>query len=209
MSRRSIHPVVRCTKNAYEDVQQTCYRTVNETAVREECYTVCRPVTETAVREETYCVQKPVVETLYRQCNYTVQRPVWEASLQQATLHGSAAVCETIQQECRLTVMKCVTETIQQERCYTVQRPETRTRCVQRMTGQWTTQTQSIPGPVIPRVVCRCRSATLHNPVSFRVGRPTPFMPHQVVLQQQIPYTVMVPQVASSAVPGSGHSLRS
>ena len=187
-------------ETAYEEVPQTCYRTVTETAFRDEAYTVCRPVTENHVREETYCVQRPVWETKYRECNYTVQRPVWEDRVRECKYTVMQPVCETIERECRYTVMKPVCETIQQERCYTVMRPETRTRCVQRLCGEWVTKKHSIPGPCCPQLVCGpcgptwCMRQAPPLVICRRVWCPR-------VVQQQVPYTVMVPQVVRQSCP--------
>lgn len=79
-------------------------------------------------------------------------------------------------------------------------RPETRTRCVQRNVGQWVTQTSCIPGPRIPKIVCGpcgpqvCMTQCPPRQVCRRVWCPR-------VVQEQIPYTVMVPQVVRQSCP--------
>ena len=140
-------------ENVWDEVQTTCYRQVTETAYRDEQYTVNRAVTETVMREEQWTVQRPVVERQYRDCVRTVQRPVWQDCERQTCYTVLKPVTETCEQECRQTVMKCVTETVNQERCWTVLRPEVRTQTVQRTVGEWQVQSQTVPGPVVPRLV--------------------------------------------------------
>ncbi len=136
----------------YEDVAQTCYRTVTEQAFREVQYTVQKPVMETSYRTENYCVQKPVMETQYREHCYQVRRPVTQTVNRQVKRIVCKPVTENhTRQVCR-TVYKQVQETINQERCYTVREPVTTYRTVRQVVGTWKTEQVYIPGPRIPRM---------------------------------------------------------
>ena len=55
---------------------------MQETAQREERYTVQRPVYETQEREEWYTVARPVTQTVYRTEAYTVMQPVTTCATQ-------------------------------------------------------------------------------------------------------------------------------
>ena len=79
-------------------------------------------------------------------------------------------------------------------------RPETRTRCVRRMTGQWVTRQHTIPGMCCPQLICGpcgpawCMRQAPPRTICRRVWCPR-------VVQEQVPYTVMVPQVVRQQCP--------
>ena len=184
----------------YEAVEQTTYRVVQEMSYRDEEYTVCRPVTQQATRTETYCVRRPVTETRWQTRQYTVRKPIWEDRVRECRYTVQQPVCETVERECRRTVLRCQTKTVEQERCWTVLKPETRTRTVQRMSGQWQQRVQTIPGAVTWRM--------MPGPLGFQFC-PVQCPPRQVTRRvwcpqtvcQEVPYTVMVPQVVRQKCP--------
>jgi hypothetical protein len=107
---------------AYDEFEETRYRLVFETEMREHTVTRLRPVTETEMRERRYRVARPVTETSEREYKVKVLRPVTTTEMRDSSYNKTTWVEETEERERVHEVMKPVYETSVRRENYVVRR---------------------------------------------------------------------------------------
>src|SRR5207253_1259808 len=133
-----------------KNVQETCYKTVQEVQ--------CKPVTCTVWKEVEYCVNKPCYQQGVKEVCETVCKPV----------------CETCYKECHYTVCKKVPECCMKECFYKVCKPVCSMKTVQKKCGEWCCESYCVPGKKHTEWVdtcdccfdpCTCQTQTKHHKV--------------------------------------------